>query len=146
MVAQTGVETLVKGGTCGVRANVAVDSKQVKGFSADRVIKLTNESVTGDQDGRGAARPMAVVQGADGDAGSVSTNARMGQNIKSSDGGGGIISRMSLGKYDSINFFQPHHHLGSGELRRVRGARFASRVPGADSEAMLLQRYGRRVS
>src|SRR5258706_12450583 len=89
---------------------------------------------------------MAVIQGTDGDTGTVGTNASVGQNIKSPDRGGGIISRMSLGKYEYINFFQPHHHLGSSEFRRVRGTRFTSRVPGADSEATLLQRHGRRVS
>src|SRR5258706_15404274 len=52
MITQTRVERLVKGSSSGIRAYVSVDAKQVKGFSADRVIKLANESVTGDQDGR----------------------------------------------------------------------------------------------
>ncbi len=59
---------------------------------------------------------MAVIQGTNGDTGSVGTDASMGQNIKTSDRGGGVVSRMSLGKYKNINFFQPHYHFGSGEL------------------------------
>src|SRR5258706_7461419 len=114
MVTQVSVEILVKGGTCGVRANVTVNAEQVKGFSANRVIKLADESVTRDQDGRGAARPMAVIQSTNCDTGMGGINARMGQNLKASDGGGRVISRMSFGKYEYINFFQPHNHFGSG--------------------------------
>src|SRR5258706_15348999 len=84
---------------------------------------------------------MAVIQGTNGDTGSGGTNASMGQNVKTSDRGGGVISRMSFGKHKNINLFQPHYHLGSGEFRQVGGARFTSRVPGADPEASLPQRH-----
>src|SRR5258706_4902286 len=89
---------------------------------------------------------MAVIQGTYGDTGTVSTNARVGQNIKTSDKGRGVISRVSLGKHQNIDLFQAHHHLSSSEFRQVRGAGFTSRVPGADSEAPLLQRHRWRVS
>src|SRR5258706_7662270 len=84
---------------------------------------------------------MAVIQSTDGDTGTVSANASMGQNVKTPDRGRGVISRMGFSKHQNINFFQAHHHLGSSELRRIRGTGFTSRVPGADSEASLLQRH-----
>src|SRR5258706_6424752 len=141
IVTQASVEVLVKSRTCGVRANVTVDTEQVEGFSTNRVVEFTDKSVTRNQNVRGAARPMAVIQGAYGNTGPVSTDTRVGQDIKASNGGGGIISRVSLGKHEQVDFLQPHHHLGSGEFGGVGGARFASRGPGADSEATLLQRH-----
>src|SRR5258706_10272991 len=89
---------------------------------------------------------MAVIQGTDGDTGTVSANASVGQNVKTPDRGRRVISRMGLGKHQNINFLQAHHHLGSSEFRRIRGTGFTSRVPGADSEASLLQRHRWRVS
>src|SRR5258706_15267314 len=115
-------------------------------LSTNRVVELAQESVTRDQDSGRTARPMAVIQGTDGDTGTVSTNASVGQNIKTPDRGRGVISRMSLGNHQNINFFQAHHHLSSSKLRRARGAGFTSGVPGADSEAPLLQRHRRCVS
>src|SRR5258706_14714651 len=115
-------------------------------LSTNRVVELAQESVTRDQDGGRTAGPMAVIQGTDGDTGAVSTNTSVGQNIETSDRGRRVVSRMGLGKHQNINLFQAHHHLGGSELRRIRGTGFTSRVPGADSEAPLLQRYRRRVS